>query len=320
MAHYTGVMQQPAYEPGQPAYNPEQAQTQAQFLASQLAITTAWPAIARAACTLDADALRRELASGVDVDHQSGPNGQTALQLVVHVNNEMVVHQREGTDEAFLSWVAKPAERRREIDEGINADRIACVELLLAHGASPNPGGEHFPPLMDAVAQGTLAVVNLLLAAGSDATELGSCIPIDEHNCSPLIMAVLAHGQRSPGAVGDHIAVADALLKAGADPNPPALHGRNVMQWAIHDGDHRLWPVLLRGGTLLPPRNAPFSTGLLNRSHPYLQKIDAAGGWKAYEKAHRAALQAIFAPKFTHLVPPELVPLILEFSFHLGFY
>ena len=141
MAHYTGVMQQPAYEPGQPAYNPEQAQTQAQFLASQLAITTAWPAIARAACTLDADALRRELASGVDVDHQSGPNGQTALQLVVHVNNEMVVHQREGTDEAFLSWVAKPAERRREIDEGINADRIACVELLLAHGASPNPGG-----------------------------------------------------------------------------------------------------------------------------------------------------------------------------------
>ena len=320
MAHYTGVMQQPAYEPGQPAYNPEQAQTQAQFLASQLAITTAWPAIARAACTLDADALRRELASGVDVDHQSGPNGQTALQLVVHVNNEMVVHQRGGTDEAFLGWVAKPAERRREIDEGINADRIACVELLLAHGASPNPGGEHFPPLMDAVAQGTLAVVNLLLAAGSDATELGSCIPIDEHNCSPLIMAVLAHGQRSPGAVGDHIAVADALLKAGADPNPPALHGRNVMQWAIHDGDHRLWPVLLRGGTLLPPRNAPFSTGLLNRSHPYLQKIDAAGGWKAYEKAHRAALQAIFAPKFTHLVPPELVPLILEFSFHLGFY
>ena len=51
-----------------------------------------------------------------------------------------------------------------------------------------------------------------------------------------------------------------------------------------------------------------------------LQRIDAAGSWKAYEKAHRAALQAIFAPKFTHLVPPELVPLILEFSFHLGFY
>jgi hypothetical protein len=25
-------------------------------------------------------------------------------------------------------------------------------------------------------------------------------------------------------------------------------------------------------------------------------------------------------PKFTHLVPKELVPLIVEFSFHVGFY
>jgi len=27
-----------------------------------------------------------------------------------------------------------------------------------------------------------------------------------------------------------------------------------------------------------------------------------------------------FAMKFTHLVPKELVPLIVEFSFHVGFY
>ena len=51
-----------------------------------------------------------------------------------------------------------------------------------------------------------------------------------------------------------------------------------------------------------------------------LRKIETAGGWKAYEKAHRTKLLATFVPKFTHLVPKELVPLIVEFSFHVGFY
>ena len=310
----------PACEPGQPAYDPEQAQAQAQFLSEQLAMTAAWPAIAQAAYALDANALRRELASGVDVELQSGPDGQTSLQLVVHVVNEMVVFQRGGTGSAFLGWAAEPPQRRIVIDQGINQDRVACVALLLEHGASPNPGGIHFPPLMDAVAQGTLAVVKLLLAAGSDATVLGSCVPINEHNCSPLIMAVVAHGQRDPRAVADHVAIADALLKAGADPNPPKLHGKTVMQWAISGGDHRLWPVLLRGGTLLPTRELNWANYVTHRAHPYLQKLDAAGGWTAHEKAHRARMLAIFVPKFTHLLPPELVPLILEFSFHLGFY
>ena len=55
-------------------------------------------------------------------------------------------------------------------------------------------------------------------------------------------------------------------------------------------------------------------------ARPYLEKIEAAGSWAAYEKAHRAKLLATFAPKFTHLVPPELVARIVEYSFHLGFY
>ena len=48
--------------------------------------------------------------------------------------------------------------------------------------------------------------------------------------------------------------------------------------------------------------------------------MPAAGGWKAYEKAHRTKILATFTPKFTHLVPPELVARIVEYSFHLGFY
>ena len=116
--------------------------------------------------------------------------------------------------------------------------------------------------------------------------------------------------------------VADALLKAGASANSPEFGGKTLMEWAIQRRHRRLWPVLLRGGAILPPPRelnywAEYNT---HRAHPYLRKIDAAGGWTAHEKAHRAALQAIFAPKFTHLVPPELVARIVEYSFHLGFY
>ena len=73
--------------------------------------------------------------AGVAVDLECTPGGRTPLQLVCQVMNTTVVYRRGGTDDAFLGWAAQPAERRRVIDEGINADRLACVELLLAHGA-----------------------------------------------------------------------------------------------------------------------------------------------------------------------------------------
>ena len=122
--------------------------------------------------------------------------------------------------------------------------------------------------------------------------------------------------------------VVDALLKAGADPNGPKDSDRSAIEWAIGAGeigcDNRpLWPILLRAGAILPTDDCVyFSNWATHRAHPYLQKIEAAGGWKAYEKAHRAKLLATFTPKFTHLVPASspIVPLIVEYSFHLGFY
>ena len=93
---------------------------------------------------------------------------------------------------------------------------------------------------------------------------------------------------------------------------------------AINRGDHRLWSILFRGGATIPTDD-DYAADVLedytrHRAHPYLRKIETAGGWKAYEKAHRTKLLATFVPKFTHLVPKELVPLIVEFSFHVGFY
>ena len=322
----------PEAEAHDPAYTPDRARERAARYASKLATTTDWPAISQAATALDVDALRRDLAAGVGVDTLvMGPEfespttgGRTPLQLACEATNELIVYRRGGTEEAFLGWAASSPSRRREIDEGINADRIACVALLLEHGASPNPGGPLKTPLMGAARNGSLPIVNMLISAGSDVNALYRIAPqLTDDIWSALFVTVLAQK-------GDSAAIADALLKAGADPNPPENADRSLMEWAIWIAhrDRCLWPVLLRGGAILPPRvnpnngNAGFQAWNNQLARPYLEKIEAAGDWKAYEKAHRAKLLATFTPKFTHLVPASspIVPLIVEYSFHLGFY
>ena len=304
-----------AAEAHAPAYAPAQARDLAATYAERVAPTEAWPPIAKAAHALDPDALRRELAAGVDVD-QREPGGRTPLQLVCMFHNQRVVYVRGGTQDAFVDWAASPPSRRSEIDKAINADRLACISLLLERGASLNPGGDD-SPLLAAASQGSVDAVNMLIAAGSNPNM--SWAPDrnnSHHTYSPLFLVVLLNRPAGP-------AIVDALLRAGADANPPEYIGRTLMASAIgynDGGNRRLWPVLLRGGARLPPRELNWASYNIQRAHPYLLKVEAAGGWKAYEKAHRAALQAIFAPKFTHLVPPELVARIVEFSFHLGFY
>ena len=85
----------------------------------------------------------------------------------------------------------------------------------------------------------------------------------------------------------------------------------------------RLWPVLLRAGAVLPTRVTPYQRREYdtNRADPYLLRVENAGGFKAYERAHREKVLATFTPKFAHLVPQwRVVPLIVEYAFHFGFY
>ncbi len=45
-----------------------------------------------------------------------------------------------------------------------------------------------------------------------------------------------------------------------------------------------------------------------------------AGSFQNYERAHLNALAATCAPKFPHLLPPELVRRVAEYAFHVGDY
>ena len=292
------------------------------------------PAIIIAARDGDVDALRRELDLGVSVDLADAWKS-TPLQVACGA--------KEVSEETGL---LVPIER---------GDRFACAKLLVSRGAcldagfpgcpeglclaSGNIAGpRHLTPLIEAVGRRDLRLVKLLLSAGADANAQMAApfrFAQDMGNW-PLGCAINDYypltNPQDPGTPEEKrlcLSIVDALLKAGADANVDSdvdFVERDVseIEWAIAHDARRLWPILFRGGAVIPNNDDfaawAFEGYTTNRAHPYLRKIETAGGWKAYEKAHRTKLLATFVPKFTHLVPKELVPLIVEFSFHVGFY
>ena len=67
--------------------------------------------------------------------------------------------------------------------------------------------------------------------------------------------------------------------------------------------------MLLAAGATIPP----------DAHDAYLRKVRAAGGFKAYEKAHRQALVALAAKTFPRL-PVEVAAQVVAFAFHTGYY
>jgi len=50
-----------------------------------------------------------------------------------------------------------------------------------------------------------------------------------------------------------------------------------------------------------------------------LERVAAAGSWAAYERAHRARLARVFIPKLQQ-IPEEVIPTVIEFWAHTGYY
>ena len=65
---------------------------------------------------------------------------------------------------------------------------------------------------------------------------------------------------------------------------------------------------LLRFGAALPAETGD----------EFVQKVIAAGSFRAYEKNHLNTLSNIFSPKFSRLLPPEMVRRVLEFAYPVG--
>ena len=134
------------------------------------------------------------------------------------------------------------------------------------------------------------------------------------------------------------------LLAAGADVNLRVQNGslndtplETAIKWDRYEDRKRVFPVLLRAGAAIPP----------NVAQPYVRKVAAAGGFPAYERAHRLRLATILArvvfpgptargtgprarrgtagprrarSRAAPRLPLEMVSHVVAFAFHTGYY
>ena len=206
--------------------------------------------------------------------------------------------------------------------------------------------------LHDAAAIGDVAALREALAAGAYVDERRTFNP--DVSRTPLA-CVVATGMTI--SEERRTACVRALLLAGASPSAP-ITSRGCCWMALHEaaylGLYTVCRLLLDAGvdvnaphtlyrdTYTPlhyaanrshaERNQKVIALLLSRgavdgpdidkyeSSSYLKKIRAAGGIAKYERQHRAMLVASYAPMFSHLLPPELVSVVISFWAHVGFY
>ena len=200
--------------------------------------------------------------------------------------------------------------------------------------------------LYDAAAMGDVAALREALAAGAHVDAKRT----DHAGVSRTPLARVLHPMKTIPSER-RTACVRALLLAGASPSAPITHGGNPYT-ALHDaaylGLYTVCRLLLDAGAdvnaphnVVGDPNTPIHYAV-NRSHQkvialllsrgavdgpnvdrlvrssYLQKVRAAGSFAAYEKQHRAKLVAMLAPKFAHVLPPELVSVVITFWAPVG--
>ncbi len=235
-----------------------------------------------AAYLTDVDALRRALAAGADVNARVG-NGWTAMHLVL----------------------SRPLHFKPE----------ACAEMvsmLLEAGLDLNARDtiRGRTPLHFAVRAGRIDSVAALIAAGASLT-------IEDDAGKPPIDAVTNRNCRR---------IVPMLLRAGSDM--PYIDqerpGSSDTTWWFHyfDPDARWGFTPYHEGNYRKLSNYFFKIFMSNSGSKLFLSGPAGPGpgtFATYEKAHRAKLSAIFVPKFPQL-PAEIVPTIVAYAFHTGWY
>ena len=271
----------------------------------------------RAVAGGDVELVREMLAAGEDpnqLDELNGvPDGLNAIECAMAMLNH----------------------RRRPEDADAVRDLYACIELCLDAGALPDAPRtdreNRYPPLWPAVEQGRPEFVRLLLSAGADPNAYAD-----------IYGNTILHHACSFGGDRANYENVRLLLAAGADyaaENKPVFNYANRINLppatpftnAVRDGYHRLWPLFLQAGAAIPDigpiiweRKQAFNEERGNlaeaKRYEYLRMVEAAGGFRAYEKAHAKALAATLAKKFPAHIPEEIFPRVVAFWAHAGFY
>ena len=118
-----------------------------------------------------------------------------------------------------------------------------------------------------------------------------------------------------------HLRTVELLLSRGANPNQRVVNMtyNDTPLQLIHHRDYLSVPartrrlishLLLRYGAEISPA----------ATDPYLCKVAAAGGFRAYERAHRARFVVPLARVVFPRLPVDMVSHVVAFSFHAGYY
>ena len=226
---------------------------------------------------------------------------------------------------------------------------LAALQAALAAGAHRQATSFELPRLIgqlhEAASTGDLAALCAALAAGAAAavdsrnfnlssrTALGRVVDPSNKRltagrrtaCMRALLSAGAWASAPINANSDnsHTALHDAaylglstvcrlLLDAGADVNERDGRECTPLHYAAARQNQKLIALLLSQGAVDGPSVDPGSRS------PYLQKVRAAGSFVLYAKQHRAKLVAMLAPKFAHLLPPELVSVVISFWAPVG--
>jgi ankyrin repeat protein len=148
--------------------------------------------------------------------------------------------------------------------------------------------------LMCAAAQGHLEIVRLLLNAGASVSAVCSAHKEDGGGGSQALHFAVS---------GRHLAMTEALLDAGADPNTIGNHGRTPLVMAIYEDD-------LEGVRLLLKRGA--QVNLKSHRKDYEPPLSAAATIKKSDTIHSAKSGGAATLGLTvELRNPEIFKLIL---------
>ena len=159
------------------------------------------------------------------------------------------------------------------------------------------------PPevMRDLAEKGRTACIQALLAAGASASDAVVFYENVQGSSYTVMHDAAYHGFAT---------ICRLLLDAGAALNARDHDDTPPLQYAVIHKHHRTVVLFLsRGATTTDGRE--YSSG-------YLTRIERAGSFANYQKQQRATLMAMLAPKFSHLLPPELVSHVITFWGHLG--
>ena len=218
------------------------------------------------------------------------------------------------------------------IHEAIRAGDVEAVRRELAAGVSPDLRTAGLtqdlssPPLVwtplivaivnaDSVQSETelLEMVLLLIEAGADVDAV--CAP---HSHYTAIWFAVFSGSRKLVAALIAAGASTSLHVEGGSSHPPT---RPVELEFNSNELHIIWQ-LLQAGSPLPRIDhtwwmQPDADEFNSAAAGYVNAVAAAGGYVAYEKAHRAKLVAIFVPKLLRL-PAEVIPTVIGFWAYTG--